>query len=81
MIYVGYLSPVVLINDTVVGDIDSYELEEFLAEIMSSEFNTVVDDNSLAEVVLSFYFECKLLAIDFISMLCFCLYLSVSLRV
>ena len=56
MIYVGYLSPVVLTNDTVVGDIDSYELEEFLAEIMSSEFNTVVDDNSLAEVILSFYF-------------------------
>jgi len=25
-------------------------LEDFLAEIMSAEFNTVVDDNSLVEV-------------------------------
>lgn len=32
------------------GGIDSYELEEFLAEIMSSEFNSIVDDNSAAEV-------------------------------
>lgn len=37
-------------DDFVSGDIDSTELEDFLAEIMSAEFNSVVDDNSLAEV-------------------------------
>ena len=34
----------------ILDDIDSFELEDFLVEIMSAEFNTLVDDNSLSEV-------------------------------
>ncbi|XP_067934247.1 pre-rRNA-processing protein TSR2 homolog [Watersipora subatra] len=32
------------------NDVDSLELEEFLEDVMSSEFNAIVDDGSLAEV-------------------------------
>ena len=30
--------------------IDPYELEDFLTEIMSAEFNSFIEDNSSAEV-------------------------------
>ena len=32
------------------GDIEPYELEDYLAEILSNEFDTIVDDGSLADV-------------------------------
>ncbi|KAI0230958.1 Pre-rRNA-processing protein TSR2-like [Lamellibrachia satsuma] len=32
------------------GDIEPYELEDYLAEILSNEFDTIVDDGSLGQV-------------------------------
>lgn len=32
------------------GDLQQYEVEDFIAQLMDQEFNTVVDDESLPQV-------------------------------
>lgn len=34
-------------------DIDDYEVEDFLADIMNTEFDTIVEDGSLSQVGMS----------------------------
>lgn len=34
-------------------DIDDYEVEDFLADIMNTEFDTIVEDGSLSQVSIS----------------------------
>jgi hypothetical protein len=41
------------IHILVISDgIEAYELEDFIAEIMNREFDTVTDDNSIPEVII-----------------------------
>ena len=36
-----------------IEDIEDFELEDFLADIMNTEFDTIVEDGSLSQVILS----------------------------
>lgn len=42
-------------------DIDDYEVEDFLADIMNTEFDTIVEDGSLSQVSMSDIFRKKIL--------------------
>ena len=45
--YVGRFYPDV---HFVLGDVEPYELEDYLGEIINNEFDTIVDDGSLEQV-------------------------------
>ena len=38
------------LNATVTADLEVYEVEEFLADVLNHEFDTIADDGSLKEV-------------------------------